>query len=139
MARFARTMNTLLATGIPMLQAMGTVRNAVGNRLIAADIEKAINLVKGGKSLSQSLEPSTHFLPLVAQRSKIGEESGAIDDMLGRTSTYYEDEVDEAVKNISTTLEPIMMVVLGGVVAIVIGAVLGPVYGLIGGDTSNFK
>lgn len=140
MARFARTMNTLLATGIPMLQAMDTVKRAVGNRLVAEDIDKAIIKVKGGKSLSEALEGSTNFLKLVPQMSKIGEESGAIDDMLGRTATYYENEVDEAVKNLSTTLEPILMVVLGTIVIAIIAAVLGPVYTLVGsGDLNSVK
>ncbi|HEX7260064.1 MAG TPA: type II secretion system F family protein [Candidatus Saccharimonadia bacterium] len=133
MARFARTMHTLLASGIPMLEAMETARNAISNRLLAADVNEAINLVRGGKSLSEGLESSPHFLPLVAQMSKIGEESGAIDNMLDKVATYYEDEVDEAVKNLSTTLEPVMMVVMGVIVMGVIVAVLGPVYSLIGG------
>jgi type IV pilus assembly protein PilC len=132
MARFARTMHTLLASGIPMLQAMATTRDAVGNRLVAEDVDVAIGQVRGGKSLSEALEPSKHFLKLVPQMSKIGEESGAIDDMLERTAVYFEDEVDEAVKNLSTTIEPVMMVVLGGIVALVLAAVLGPVYSLVG-------
>ncbi len=89
-------------------------------------------MVRGGKALSEALEPSKSFLVLVPQMIKIGEESGEIDGMLGRVATYYEDEVDEAVRNLSTTLEPVMMVVLGSVVALVIAAVLGPVYSLIG-------
>ncbi len=133
MARFARTMHTLLASGIPMLQAMETSRNAISNRLLAADVNEAINMVRGGKSLSQGLENSTHFLPLVAQMSKIGEESGAIDSMLDKAATYYEDEVDEAVKNLSTTVEPLMMVIMGVLIMGIIIAVLGPVYSLIGG------
>lgn len=132
MARFARTMNTLLASGVPMLQAMETVRNAVNNRLIAADIDTAVKDVRGGKALSQSLEKSRNFIKLVPQMTKIGEESGAIDQMLEKVAIYYEDEVDEAVKNLSTTLEPIMMVVLGVIVALVLAAVLGPVYSLVG-------
>lgn len=138
MARFSRTMNTLLASGIPMLQAMETARNAVGSRVVAADIDSAIGEVRGGKSLSKSLEPLTHFHPLVAQMAGVGEESGAIDDMLGRAASYYEDEVDEAVKNLSTTLEPVMMVVLGLMIVGILLAVMGPVYGLIGsGDLGN--
>ena len=135
MARFASTMNTLLATGIPMLQAMDTVKRAVGNRLVAEDIDRAITKVKGGKSLSEGLEGSEYFLKLVPQMSKIGEESGAIDDMLGRTATYYENEVDEAVKNLSTTLEPILMVVLGVIVivlaiaALILAAILFAIQG----------
>jgi type IV pilus assembly protein PilC len=111
---------------------METVRNAVNNRLIAADIDTAVKDVRGGKALSQSLEKSRNFIKLVPQMTKIGEESGAIDQMLEKVAIYYEDEVDEAVKNLSTTLEPIMMVVLGVIVALVLAAVLGPVYSLVG-------
>lgn len=132
MARFSRTMNTLLASGIPMLQAMETTRGAVANKIIAADIGDAIKDVRGGKELSKSLEKRSHFHPLVAQMAGVGEESGAIDEMLGRAATYFEDEVDEAVKNLSTTLEPVMMMVLGIMVGLLLLAVLGPVYSLVG-------
>jgi type IV pilus assembly protein PilC len=105
---------------------------------VASDLDEATKEVRGGKSLSQALETKHSFLLLVPQMAKIGEESGTMDDMLDRTATYYEDEVDEAVKNLSTTLEPIMMVVLGGIVAMVLFAVLGPIYSLVGsGDLSN--
>lgn len=132
MARFTRTMSSLLGSGIPMIQALETVRDSSGNSLVGEDVDRAITAVRGGKALSQGLENATTFLPLVAQMSRIGEESGAIDDLLGRTATYYEDEVDEAVKNLSTTLEPLMMVALGGIVALVLLAVMGPVYSLVG-------
>ncbi|HVE80742.1 MAG TPA: type II secretion system F family protein, partial [Candidatus Dormibacteraeota bacterium] len=132
MARFARTMNTLLASGIPMLQALETTRDAVGNKVIAADVTETIAEVRGGKALSVALSKRVHFLSLVPQMTKVGEESGAIDDMLGRCATYFEDEVDEAVKNLSTTLEPVMMIVLGLIVGVIIAAVLGPVYSLVG-------
>lgn len=138
MARFSRTMNTLLASGIPMLQAMETTQRAVSNRVIATEIGESIKDVRGGKSLSRALEKRPHFHPLVAQMAGVGEESGAIDDMLDRCARYFEDEVDEAVKNLSTTLEPLMMVVLGVIVALVLVAVLGPVYSLVGsGDVSG--
>lgn len=139
MARFTRTMNTLLASGVPMLQALDTTRKVVTNRILQADISKATDQVRGGKSLSESLD-GTHFIQLVPQMIKIGEESGAIDDMMDRVALYYEAEVDEAVKNLSTTLEPIMMVVLGGIVMLVLAAVLGPIYSLVGtGALSNGK
>lgn len=138
MARFSRTMNTLLASGIPMLQAMETTRGAVANRVVAADIADAIKDVRGGKELSKSLEKRANFHPLVAQMAGVGEESGAIDEMLGRAATYFEDEVEEAVKNLSTTLEPVMMIVLGAMVGLLLLAVLGPIYSLVGsGDLGN--
>jgi len=132
MARFARTQSSLLASGIPMLQALETTKGAIGNRIVAAELALAINKIRGGIALSEALEDCHHFLLLVSQMARVGEESGAIDDMLARTATYFEDEVDEAVRNLSTTLEPIMMVVLGGIVALVLVAVLGPVYSLVG-------
>jgi type IV pilus assembly protein PilC len=131
MARFARTMSALLGSGIPMLQAMETTSRALANRILQDDMVKAITAVRGGKALSAAIEPSHYFIPLVAQMISIGEESGAIDDMMERVAKYYENEVDEEVKNLSTTIEPIMMVVLGGIVALVLAAVLGPIYSLV--------
>jgi type IV pilus assembly protein PilC len=140
MARFARTMGTLLASGVPMLQAMSTTQHAVSNRLVEEGIEKATDQVKGGKALSESLEDKPGVLALVPQMIKIGEESGAIDDMLMKIATYYEDEVDEAIKNLTTTLEPIIMIVLGGMVMFILGAVLFPIYSLVGsGALNNLK
>jgi type IV pilus assembly protein PilC len=97
--------------------------------------------VKGGKALSATLENHEDtFLKLVPQMIKIGEQSGAIDGMLDRVATYYENEVDEEVKNISTTIEPIMMVILGITVGGVIAAILMPVYSLVGsGGVDNLK
>jgi type IV pilus assembly protein PilC len=132
MARFSRTLGTLLQSGIPMLQALEIVKNAVNNRLLEDSIEASMSKVKGGKALSTSLENDPNFLILVPQMIKIGEQSGAIDEMLGRVATFYENEVDEEVKNLSTTIEPLLMVVLGVTVGVVIAAILLPVYSLVG-------
>lgn len=132
MARFARTMSSLLGSGIHVLDALATSRGAITNQLVSKDIDKAIQEVRGGKALSESLAEGHHIMDLVPQMVKIGEESGTIDEMIGRAATYYENEVDEAVKNLSTTLEPTMMVVLGAMVALILGAVLYPVYSLVG-------
>lgn len=140
MARYSRILSTLLASGIPLLEALNVVRNAVNNVHVAASIEKQITQVKGGKALSGSIENDPNFLPLVPQMIAIGERSGAIDDMLGRVATFYENEVDEEVKNLSTTIEPALMVVLGLTVGIVIAAVLLPVYSLVGtGGLNDLK
>ncbi len=132
MARFARTTSVLLMSGIPMLETLEIVKKAVSNVIVGNAIERAMGKVKAGKSLSSSLENEDSFIPLVPQMTKIGEESGGIDDMLGRVAGFYENEVDEAVKNLSTIMEPILMVVLGVVVGGVIVAVLLPVYSLVG-------
>jgi type IV pilus assembly protein PilC len=140
MARFSRTLGTMLQSGIPMLEGLRIVKNAIGNVHVEATLEKAMQGVKGGKALSSTLENQETFLKLVPQMIKIGEQSGAIDSMLDRVATYFENEVDEEVKNLSTTIEPILMVVLGVVVGGVIAAILLPVYALVGsGSVSNLS
>ena len=140
MARFARTLGTMLQSGIPMLEGLRIVKNAIDNVHVEKVIEKSMQGVRGGKALSLTLEGEEAFLTLVPQMIKIGEQSGAIDSMLDRVATYYENEVDEEVKNISTTIEPVLMVVLGVTVGGVIAAILMPVYSLVGsGGIDNLK
>lgn len=140
MARFARTLGTMLQSGIPMLEALRIVKDAIANVHVEKAIEHSMAAVKGGKALSVALEKEEVFVKLVPQMIKIGEQSGAIDSMLDRVALYYENEVDEEVKNISTTIEPIMMVVLGVTVGGVIAAILMPVYSLVGsGGVDNLK
>lgn len=133
MARYARTLGTLVQSGLPLLEALDITKDAVNNVLVAETIDESIKQVRGGKALSTSIENTKTFLPLVPQMIKIGEQSGTIDQMLDRVATFYETEVDDEVKNLSTTLEPVMMVVLGVTVGLIVLAVLLPVYSLIGG------
>lgn len=137
MARFSRTLGTLLASGIPMLEALRIVRDAIGNVHVASAVDKSITGVKGGKPLSKTLESEPVIIRLVPQMIKIGEQSGAIDSMLDRVATYYENEVDDEIKNLSATIEPVLMVVLGVTVGAVIAAILLPVYSLVGGGDIN--
>ena len=132
MSRFCRTSGVLLMSGLPMLEVLRITENAVNNYHIEQGISRARNKVKGGKALSAALTKEPDFTTLVPQMIKIGEDSGTIDDMLERTANYYEDELDTAVKNLSTTIEPILMVVLGVTVGGIVAAILLPVYGLIG-------
>ncbi len=136
MARFARTLGTMLGSGIPMLQALEIVRQGVGNVHVAATIAGSIEQVKGGKALSGTLTDQPTFLPLVPQMVLIGEKSGAMDQMLERIATYYEAEVDEEVKNISTLIEPVMMIFMGVAIGGVIAAILLPIYSLVGSGIS---
>ncbi len=137
MARFSRTLGTMLNSGIPMLEALRIVKESIGNVHVEETLEKAMGSVKGGKALSSTLENQPTFLSLVPQMIKIGEQSGAIDQMLDRVASYFENEVDEEVKNLSTTIEPLLMVVLGVVVGGVIAAILLPVYSLVGSGGVN--
>ncbi len=132
MARFSRTGQTLLGTGVSMLDMLHISSEAVNNTIIGQGIERAAGKVKGGKALSEALKPEEYILPLVPQMIKIGEQSGRIDEMMGKTATVYEDELDEEIKAISTAIEPLLMVVLAVVAGGMVGAILLPIYQLVG-------
>lgn len=132
MARFARTGTTLVSTGVPLIQMLEVVSQSISNVHIEASIKKATEKIKGGKSLSDSLEGDPNFLPLVPNMLKIGEQSGSLEDMLEKTADYYEKEVDNQIKAISTIIEPLLMILLGVVAFIIVAAVLLPIYGLAG-------
>lgn len=132
MARFARTGTTLVSTGVPLIQMLEIVSNSISNVHIENSINKAIEKVKGGKSLSDSIDGDPNFLDLVPDMLRIGEQSGSLEDMLEKTAEYYEKEVDNQIKTISTIIEPVLMVVLGVVAFIIVAAVLLPIYGLAG-------
>lgn len=132
MARFTRTGQTLLATGVAMLDMLRIGGEGVNNTLVQSSIDRAAEKVKGGKALSASLEPEDYILPMVPQMIKIGEQSGKIDEMMGKTAQVYEDELDEEIRAISTAIEPVLMVVLAVVAGGMVGAILFPIYALVG-------
>jgi type IV pilus assembly protein PilC len=132
MARFARTGSTLIGAGVPMIKMLTTTAEAVGNKQIENSIYKAIEKVKAGKTLSSSLENDPHFLDLVPDMISIGEQSGALEGMMGRVADYYEKEVDNQIKSINTIIEPLMMIMVGVIALIIVAAVLLPIYGLAG-------
>lgn len=136
MARFARTGQTLLGTGVSMLDMMRVTSTAVNNVVVAESIDRAADKVKGGKALSVSLEAEEIILPFVPQMIKIGEQSGRIDEMMGKVAQVYEDELDQQIKTISTAIEPILMVVLAVVAGGMVGAILLPIYGLVNGGVN---
>ncbi len=136
MARFSRIGATLLGAGVPMLEMMRITGQSISNIHVERTIQEAAIKVKGGTALSASLEGSPNFLPLVPQMIGIGEKSGAIEDMLAKTATYFEDELDNQIRTLSTIIEPALMVVLALMAAVVIGAILLPVYGLVGQSLS---
>jgi len=131
MARFARTGTTLVASGVPLVQTLEITGRSINNIHIENALKKATEKVKAGKSLSESLENDPNFLDLVPNMLRIGEQSGAIEQMLGKTADYYEREVDNEIKTISTVIEPIMMIMLGAVAILIVAAVLLPIYGLV--------
>lgn len=136
MARFSRTGTTLIASGVPLLQMLDITSKAVNNVHVEASIKRAMEKVRGGKALSVTLANDPNFLPLVPSMLKIGEQSGAMEQMLGKAADYYEKEVDNQIANISSIIEPVMMVMLGIIAFVIVAAVLLPIYGLAG--NSNF-
>ena len=131
MARFTRTGQTLLATGVAMLDMLNICGDALNNVIVKKSIDEAAEMVQGGKNLSDSLRGKGYILPLVPQMISIGEQSGKIDQMLGKTAQVYENELEEQIRSISTMIEPIMMVVMAVLAGGMIGAILMPIYGLV--------
>ena len=132
MARFARTGQTLLSTGVAMLDMLRISAESVSNVVVAEEINRAAEKVKGGKPLSTSLLKEEYILSMVPQMIKIGEQSGKIDEMMGKTAQVYEDELEEEIKALTTTIEPILMVVMAVFAGGMVGAILFPIYSLVG-------
>lgn len=130
-SRFARTAEMLLSSGVPMVDSITIAINAVNNTVVESEYKKAIESVKGGKTLSESLTGLEYMLPLIPQMAGIGEESGKIDEMLGKAAKVYEDELFNQINNISTMIEPILMVVMAGLIGVVVGGTLLPIYSLV--------
>lgn len=132
MARFARTGATLVSTGVPLIQMLEITGEAISNVHIKESLERATEKVRGGAALSEALTGDPNFLVLVPNMLGIGEQSGAIEKMLEKTADYYEKEVDNQIKAVSTIIEPVLMVILGIFALIIVAAVLLPIYGLAG-------
>lgn len=132
MARFSRTGTTLVASGVPLIQVLEVAGRAINNIHLETSLKQAIDKVKGGKSLSDAIKDDKNFLPLVPSMLKIGEQSGAIEQMMDKMAEYYERELDEQIRSISTIIEPVLMILLGVFAFLIVAAVLLPIYGLAG-------
>lgn len=131
-ARFARTAQMLLSAGVPMLEAMSISGEAINNPILEGEIAEAATMVRSGKPLSVALKDKPYILPLLPQMAATGEQSGRIDEMLGKAAKVYEDELDERIAAISTMIEPVLMVVMALVAGGIVAAVLFPIYQLVG-------
>lgn len=132
MARLTRTGQTLLMSGVPMLEMLRITSKAIGNGIVAEEVLRASEKVKSGKPLSFALKSEPYVMSLVPQMISIGEQSGQIDSMMAKAATFYENELDNTIRSISTAIEPVLMVVLAVVAGSMVGAILLPIYGLIG-------
>jgi type IV pilus assembly protein PilC len=127
-ARFCRIFGTLTRSGVPILSSLDIVRDTAGNKVIANAIEKSKYEVQQGGMLSLALQRERVFPPLAIQMISIGEETGEIDAMMMKVADFYEDEVEQAVKALTSVLEPIMMVFLAGMVAVILLAMYLPMF-----------
>ncbi|MCA1807441.1 MAG: type II secretion system F family protein [Actinobacteria bacterium] len=129
-ARFARTFSSLMAAGVGVLDALEVTGGAIGNKVIEKELKSAAVDVKNGKLLSEPLSDSPHFPAIVAQMTAIGEETGQIDVILVKVADFYEEEVEATIDGLSSIIEPIMIVILGGMVGIIAISVMGPIASL---------
>jgi type IV pilus assembly protein PilC len=131
-ARFTRTLGTLLSSGVPILDALDIVAKSAGNRVVARAITYARMKISEGKDIASPLLETGVFPPMVVQMIGVGEQTGAMDDMLQKIADFYEEEVDAAVAAMTALLEPIMLVVLGGVVGGLLIAMYLPIFEVAG-------
>lgn len=129
-ARYARTLSTTFAAGVPLVQALGSVAGAVGNGPFKQAIERMRHDVSTGMQLNQSMASSGLFPGMAIQMTAIGEESGTLDRMLEKVANHYEADVDTLVDNLTSLMEPLIMVVLGGIVGALVIALYLPVFQL---------
>jgi len=129
-ARFARTFASLMTAGVSVLDALEVTGGAIGNKVIEKELQAAAEAIKSGKQLSEPLAASPHFPPIVSQMLAIGEETGQMDTVLIKVADFYEEEVTVTIDSLSSLIEPIMIVVLGGMVGVIAASVMGPIASL---------
>ena len=129
-ARWTRTLSTMFAAGVPLVEALDSVGGAAGNAVFAEATEQIQKDVSTGTSLTNAMQTTSIFPVMVLQMSAIGEESGALDQMLGKAADFYEEEVDEAVKSLSSLIEPIIIVVLGTIIGGIVVSMYLPIFKL---------
>lgn len=131
MARFARIFATLYRSGIPILHSLDVVTNTLGNLLVARAVEVIKEDVSEGSGLVSPMQRSGMFPPIVVQMVGVGEETGALDEMLNKVADYYDTEVEYSIRNLSTTLEPVLLAVLAGMILFLALGVFLPMWDMI--------
>jgi len=129
-ARFSRTLGTLVSSGVPILQAIEITGQAAGNVVIEKAMKDVQQSIKEGQSITGPLEKVSVFPAMVTQMIAVGEETGSLDAMLGKIADFYEDEVDASVKSLTSILEPILMIGVGGIVGVVVIAMYLPIFNM---------
>ncbi len=130
-SRFARTLGTLLSSGVPLLDGLNVTARAAGNRVIADAVGQIRTSVTGGSTLAEPMRASGVFPPMVTQMVGVGEETGRLDEMLSKLADFYDDEVDAAVDSLTAVIEPVMIVIMGVIVGGMLIAMYLPMFKLI--------
>jgi type IV pilus assembly protein PilC len=128
LARFARTLSTLLEGGIPVIQALESAGPTSGSILLTEAVEKAARKIEEGKSIAQPLEESKLFPPMMIQMIAVGEETGSLSSLLDKVAGFYEEEVSTLTKGLTTIIEPIMLVVVGVIVGVMLVSLYLPIF-----------
>jgi type IV pilus assembly protein PilC len=129
-ARFSRTLGTLVKSGVPILQGLETVAKTAGNKIIENAINNSRDSIKEGGRISDPLRKANIFPPMVIQMISVGEETGGLDTMLTKIADFYDTEVDTAVKGLTSMIEPLIMIVLGLVIGTIVIAMMLPMFSL---------
>ncbi|KAB3537360.1 type II secretion system F family protein [Alkaliphilus pronyensis] len=127
-SRFSRTLSTLLASGIPLLEALDIVSRVVGNKVLEKGILKSIDEVRRGSTLAKPIKAIGFFPPMLDSMIKIGEESGALDDILEKTASFYDEEVDSAIQKLTAMLEPLMIIIMALIIGAIVIAMILPMF-----------
>jgi type IV pilus assembly protein PilC len=131
-ARFTRTLGTLLSSGVPILDALNVVAKSAGNVIIETAISDTAKEISAGTTMVEPLARSKVFPGMVVQMIGVGEQTGALDQMLNKIADFYEEEVDVAVAALTSMLEPLMMVGIGGMVGFILISMYMPIFSLAG-------
>lgn len=130
LARWTRTLSTMFGAGVPLVEALDSVGGAAGNAVYAQATEQIQKEVSTGTSLTMAMQNSAVFPTMILQMTAIGEESGSLDHMLGKAAEFYEEEVDEMVKGLSSLMEPFIIVILGGLIGGIVVSMYLPIFKL---------
>jgi type IV pilus assembly protein PilC len=137
MARFSRTMGTLLASGVPILQAMETVAGVVGNSVVSDAVIESRARIREGEKIADPLQRSKMFPPMVVHMVSVGEESGSLDHMLNKIADFYENEVEMTIASLTAAIEPVMIVLLGIIVGFIVISMFLPMIEVISNLSQN--
>jgi type IV pilus assembly protein PilC len=131
-ARFTRTLGTLMSSGVPVLQALNIVRDTAGNEVIARAVAQVHDAVKEGENMAPPIEATRIFPPMVVSMVQVGEETGALPEMLMKIADAYEEEVDNTVAGLTSVLEPLLIVFLAIIVGTIVISLFMPLFSIIG-------